>query len=63
MVDKNFESDLMFEVKMRLLGVYMSEDDVVEFLVEGNMVSDNHFMYFLLKAIFYPIIILLCSVQ
>ena len=48
---------------MKLLGVYMSEDEFVEFLVEGNMMSDSHFMYFLLKAICYPIIILLSSVQ
>ena len=52
MVYRNSESNSRFEVRMRLPGVYqMSEDEVVEFLVEGNMVSDNHFMYFLLKAI------------
>ena len=46
------EFRIQLEVRMRLPGVYqMSEDEVVEFLVEGNMVSDNHFMYFLLKAI------------
>ena len=28
-----------FEVKMKLAGVYrMSENDIVEFLIEGNMV-------------------------
>ena len=49
---------------MRLQGINrMSENEVVEFLVEGNTISDNHFMNFqdLLKAIWYPIIILLNS--
>ena len=51
-----------FEVRMRLPSVYrMSEDEFVEFLVEGNTTSDNNFMKIinLLKAIKYPIIILL----
>ena len=45
---------------MRLPSVYhMSEDEVVEFLVEANTTSDKNFMNFLnlLKAIKYPIII------
>ena len=51
---------------MRLSGVYrMIEDEVVEFLVEGNTTSDDRFMNFLdlWKAIMNPIIILLSSVQ
>ena len=50
-----------FDVRMSLANVYrMSEMNVFEFLVEGNTTSDNNFMNFinLLKAIKYPIIIL-----
>ena len=47
------------------MGYRMSEDEVVEFLVEGNTTSDNHFMNFLdlLKAIWYPIFILLSTIR
>ena len=49
---------------MRLPGIYwMSEDEVVEILIEGIMTSDDHFMSFLdiLNEILFPIIIFLCS--
>ena len=41
----------------------MSEDKVVEFLIEGIMTYADHFMSFLdiLKSILFPIIIFLCS--
>ena len=64
LVYRVFESVPIIEVSMRLPGAYrMSEDEVVEFLVEGNTTSDNHFMNFhdLLKTTLYSIIILLSS--
>ena len=64
LVYRNSESVSILEVGMRLQSVYrMSDIEVVEFLVGGNTTSNNHFMNFLdlLKAIWYPIIILLIS--
>ena len=63
---RNSESDGRFDIRMMLPGVYRaSEDEVVEFVVESNMTSDNHFINFfnLLKAVWYPIIILLSSIR
>ena len=55
-----------FQVRMSLSkGFAMSEIEVVVFLVEGNTTSDNHFMKFLdlLKAIWYPIFIILSTIR
>ena len=64
LVYRNF--DLEGRLRFRCLRFYqMSEDEVVEFLVEGNTTSDNHFMKFLdlLKAIWYPIFIILSTIR
>ena len=40
---KEFRTVPSFDVRMRSLGVcLMSENEVVEFLIEGNKTSDDH---------------------